>query len=343
MTEKLNEVTGDELSVETSLSAKLDEGGIKIAAKSRAIAALDRLVGGVLGWAAAHTDGARRKAEARAAGEVALIEAEHSAAIEALKARGLLGEAASERFVEDQLRRQRNRGRVAIEAVETLKALPPPQPATKDEEAGGEEQIDPDWLNYFADHAERASSQRLQQMWGAVLAGEIRKPGEFSLTSLRVISELDQAIAVSFQEIARLRFADGLLRPENLAGKILEDWQLCEDAGLITSVTTVGGVHRSYKKNINGYSTDVTKNFYIKFTFSGSSTELDIPLVPFTRAGREIARILPWNELDALRRVSEVALPLGDFGIEIGEIADRQSEGFLAKPLDVIRPSPGNM
>lgn len=80
------------------------------------------------------------------------------------------------------LREQRTREHITIEAARIIADDPP---------AGDTPPPSDDWLNIFASHAEKASSDRLRSHWAAVLAGEVKRPGSFSFASLHVLSILD--------------------------------------------------------------------------------------------------------------------------------------------------------
>lgn len=69
-------------------------------------------------------------------------------------------------------------------------------------------ELEDDWLNVFERYAEDASSERLQGLWGKVLAGEIRRPGRFSTRTIRFLSEFSQADAVTFENFAKSAFDD---------------------------------------------------------------------------------------------------------------------------------------
>src|SRR5208283_1459027 len=58
-------------------------------------------------------------------------------------------------------------------------------------------------LNIFERYAEDASSETMRALWARVLAGEIRRPGQFSLRTLRFMSELDATTAKLFESYAR--------------------------------------------------------------------------------------------------------------------------------------------
>ena len=66
----------DELGGEVSIRAQLDATGLTVGGKSRALAAADRLLGGLVGIPAAYLEGVRARVEARGAGRLALIQAD---------------------------------------------------------------------------------------------------------------------------------------------------------------------------------------------------------------------------------------------------------------------------
>jgi hypothetical protein len=53
-------------------------------------------------------------------------------------------------------------------------------------------EIDDDWLNLYARMAEDKTSEELRSLFGKILAGEIRKPGTFSLRTMQFISTLSR-------------------------------------------------------------------------------------------------------------------------------------------------------
>jgi uncharacterized repeat protein (TIGR03899 family) len=63
-----------------------------------------------------------------------------------------------------------------------------------------EENVDPDWLIRFIEHAEEANSDKMQELWGKILAGEISKPGSFSIKALKTIKNMTQKEANVFQK-----------------------------------------------------------------------------------------------------------------------------------------------
>lgn len=60
-----------------------------------------------------------------------------------------------------------------------------------------------DWVARFVESASQVADQTMQELWGRILAGEIRKPGAFSLRTLSVVSNLRQEEAKLFESVAK--------------------------------------------------------------------------------------------------------------------------------------------
>ncbi|NWE53318.1 DUF2806 domain-containing protein [Brevundimonas sp. P7753] len=186
------------------------------AKQARAAGALRHLVGPALG-----TEDLEEREE-RAAARHQLEQA--------LAASGGLAGRAGARWLDDEIGHQNNRESVAELTAEIL---------VEDDgngDSGEEPTLDPDWLNLFASHAEKASGDSLREMWARVLAGEIRKPGAISLRTLQFASTLDLPTAKAMQAMASWVY-NGTNLPY-LAGKKLpfETLQLLHDEGLIGSL-----------------------------------------------------------------------------------------------------------
>lgn len=67
-----------------------------------------------------------------------------------------------------------------------------------------DESVDEDWFVRFLDIAKDISNEDMQRIWGKILAGEISKPGSFSLRTLDIVRNLSQKEAAVFQRVAPL-------------------------------------------------------------------------------------------------------------------------------------------
>ena len=76
------------------------------------------------------------------------------------------------------------------------------------EELSGESKIpenkpEPEWINHFFDIAEKISTEDLQYWWGKILAGEITKPGSFSLRTLETLKNISRQEAENFVKLGQ--------------------------------------------------------------------------------------------------------------------------------------------
>ena len=64
---------------------------------------------------------------------------------------------------------------------------------------------DPDWAARFFDGAQDVSSEELQKLWGRILAGEVKSPGQTSLRTLSILRKMTQQEAQDFSTLMRFR------------------------------------------------------------------------------------------------------------------------------------------
>jgi len=271
------------LNQEVALSVQLKENGVSAGARSRTVSAIDYFLGGVIAIPAAYVDRLRKRVEAETETKEKLQHAESNAAIEKLRNDPAFGDRMFENFLRKQAREQFNRDQIAHKAVQYVK--------NESDDTDHEEDniIKDDWLNIFEHYAKNASSENLQDMWAKVLSGEIRKPGTFSLATIRFISELDAEIAKKFQDTALYRLPEGvLLKPTNLEGEKLLNYSFLEEVGLLQEVHGPVGTDLPEQENGNCY-------FRIGgvLLIARSKAKIRLSFILMTRTGREIASILP--------------------------------------------------
>lgn len=64
---------------------------------------------------------------------------------------------------------------------------------------------DLDWVNRFSSGAQDVSSEELQRLWGKILAGEVKSPGQTSLRTLSILRNMTQQDAIDFSNLMRFR------------------------------------------------------------------------------------------------------------------------------------------
>lgn len=300
----LANTTSDDLSRDVSISVKLDGAGLGLKAKSRALAAVDSLVGDLVGWGGAYIRGNRIIAETKKAIQQERLIDDYQA------------ERAVRRLATESVKKQENREAVWQEAEQILLSSPVNEKAAQTDTAAQEEsapsvednEVFDDWMNIFGSYAEKASSETMRRVWARVLSDEIRKQGSFSPSALRIVSELDAKTAKSFQEIVENRISgksfglnsEVVLKPEPLENEMLELWTGLQEAGLLQEVN--GNLHGS-KQLSDGeqYMTIVDGDLALMVTKKNSAVRISFPLVMITRAGSQIAAILPKDRQKSLK------------------------------------------
>jgi hypothetical protein len=278
-----DDVLGRELSVEV----RLDKSGVKASAKSRAFAAFDHLVGSAIDIPIAGLEGIAQRVRARNRVKEGKILLEEQRIREGLPMAQSPDDRALHAVLVGEARKLTNRAAVSEEAIKALEAH-----GSEDEAEPNEAPMDEDWLNVFGSHAEKASSEQLRHLWGKILAGEIRRPGAFSLTTLRVIAELDQHIARTFEEAVKLRLDGGLLpKVGKMEGRRLIDLTFLEEVGLLQEVH--GSLKWKWNPNDEGHFYVSQGDSLIKVVPKAGRTEMEVPVIRITRVGQEIASILP--------------------------------------------------
>ena len=199
-------------------------------AKVGFIKAVGYLFGGVANYIAAWTRRPTQSVDDKTDAKSIVTQAVAKAAAKSAAENPELVEAAVQAWLPKELRRQENKAKVVEYAATDLSG--------EDEATNANKQdISDDWLNAFERYCEDASSDKMRQLWGRVLAGEVKSPGSFSKATIRFLSELDISIAKSFEAMSGRIIGSNLfvLDANNQNAELGELLEL-EAAGLISGV-----------------------------------------------------------------------------------------------------------
>jgi uncharacterized repeat protein (TIGR03899 family) len=140
-----------------------------------------------------------------------------------------------DRLLNKEIRRQNNIDNVSQIAMEQL----------SQEKVVSEDPVDEDWTTRFFNIIEDVSDSEMQNLWGRILAGEVKQPNSYSLRTLEILKNLSQKEAEIFTKFARLALVSNntsfILNPESNEFLMKEyqitfnDRLLLEEAGLITA------------------------------------------------------------------------------------------------------------
>lgn len=289
----------DPLDSEISGAITITEKSIEAKLKTRTTSALDRLCGSAFDYVNLKLEKRNSKERALIAAERAIIESAGKSVVDHI---GTDPEYA-DRMIENHLRgiaqRQQNKDAIGQIAYDELKQLPLPD-GTSMEDAP--DSIDEDWLNRFEAIAETASTERMRQLFGKILSGEIRRPDAFSLTTLRVASELSQRTAQLFQELVVVRIDDTIVEfdVERDFGKFLD----LEVAGLVNF--DAGKLLRRLRPKTSNRVALVGAEMFATVELKNPDQELAYAMVRLTTIGHELATLVPKDELRAFKKVIEL-------------------------------------
>jgi hypothetical protein len=295
----------DHLSTEISITAELTESGVKASAKSRTVAAIDRLAGNLVEWGNVVLESGISIRRAKIEGERQLIEAAARYAVERMGSDADFAQRTYENHFRKIAAAQENKDAVVAEALADLRAQPP----SEQESNSGPPQVNAEFMNRFETYAEGATSEELRQRWGRVLASEIRTPGTFSQKELRATDELDGDTAKIFERVSVFRVRNLLIKPIMPELPFNEKLALVS-AGLIVD-PSIG--HISYFGEVpdtsgaklwlflfGNTSVGFKQNATVSYSEKGPVIHRDgkpaIPVYILTDVGLALSSILPANE-----------------------------------------------
>lgn len=276
------------------------------------IKALDNLLGGLTAIPAAKLKQYAQGIEDTTASRSAIAAAIAKACAESAVADPVLMQAATEVFLPSSIRKARNRLNVAMKAAEYI--------AADTGDSSKSTPPDEDWINLYTRFAEDASSEKLQDLFGRILAGQIVRPGSFSASTIRALAELDQSIAIDFDLVWTKSVGDSVdYSSEFQRGEWFSRWQRLAEAGLMSS-RHIAQFLPPFTPIIdgNGVWTPVNADdtfLIIKFTQNYHAEWLQIE---FTRTGREIGSILARpNYAENMRLVGRKLVQQGVSRVEL--------------------------
>lgn len=220
--------------------------------------------------------------------------AEHIKTIEKVKREALLNHnedlynhlsAVEKRLITKESKRQQNIEQVVNCAANVLSL----------ETEVSSENVDPDWITRFFDIAQDISNEQMQELWGRVLAGEVKQPGAFSLRTLEALRNITSEEAQLFEEVASYAIYQGSYFLYNgfsgLEKTGIEYWKIMRliEIGIIQSVSDAALIY--YREKTQRYA--FLYGDYVYFINFGSlKEEIRIPIYSFSVLGGELFKLV---------------------------------------------------
>lgn len=163
-------------------------------------------------------------------------------------------------------------------------------------------EIDEDWFNTFEHHAEDASSEQLQQLFGRILADEIKWRGSYSRRCLNFVGSLDKDTAELCEWAAERSISNFLVPgPGTRQGEGLAKLMELEQLGLIGGVGPMP-MTMNLTPDADGDFLFFTRRHAIQIT--GPAT-LSTDMFKISRLGQEVFSLLHDAQERALRMFAE--------------------------------------
>ena len=189
------------------------------------------------------------------------------------------------------------------------------QQFTADEQVP-EEPVEQDWMNRFLNIAEEISDKDMQDIWGRILAGEIKKPKSYSLRTLEVMRNMSKDEAMSLMKASTFQVALDLVSTEPFALGLMEQISL-EDIGVVcgeelvrtftipSSGTISFGLNRKTRINV----------------YAPTGIKIKLKGLKLTRAGQEIFTLIQEHDYDVFyKELSNLIKNNGATKVTINEI-----------------------
>lgn len=209
---------------------------------------------------------------------------------ESIKNELTLEERTQQRIDFKEQKRQKNIENITQKAAEQLEG----------EKSVSDEPVDEDWTTRFFDYAEDISNEEMQELWGRILAGEVKRPKSYSLRTLDILRNLSKNEAEVFMKFARLAIHSGgasfILNFQN--EKLLEekyklrfnDRLLLEELGFLTANDLQFKISKTEDKK--GQQVFISGNICIVQEKLENKPEQQLQVLVFTKIGQELLNMV---------------------------------------------------
>lgn len=206
------------------------------------------------------------------------------------------------------------RNKQKVENVEEIVSKAQQQ-FTADEQVP-EEPVEKDWMARFLNIAEEISDKDMQDIWGRILAGEIKKPKSFSLRTLEVMRNMSKDEALLLMKASTFQVALDLISTEPFALGLMEQMSL-EDIGVVCGEELV----RTFTIPSSGtISFELNRKARIN-VYAPVGVKIKLKGLQLTKAGQEIFTLIQEHDFDIFfTDLSNVIKKSGATKVTINEI-----------------------
>ena len=197
------------------------------------------------------------------------------------------------------------------------------------DEQVSEEPVEKDWMNRFLNIAEEISDEDMQEIWGRVLAGEIKKPKSYSLRTLEVLRNLSKEEATLITKVSNYQVALDLLSTEDFSVNIMDRTTL-DDIGIICGEELV----RTYTASNGKISFELNKQTLINI-YAPIGVKIGFKGFKITKAGREVMGLIQEHNYSSFYTdLSKYLKSKGATKVTINEIVNWNGNQYQYKQIE---------
>ena len=241
-------------------------------------------------------------------------------------------EVADQNAKAEAIRQEVSIAKAVIYAEEELQkdSSEPPQDSPKD-----------DWLLRWRECAAGVSSDELQQIWGKVLAGEVKSPGRFSLRTLEFLRNLSQAEAQAIERISPFVISDVLYRGNNAMleaeGVSFSDLLAMQELGVLAGVDGLG-LEVSWKSDApTSFQKALTCHGALIFATSPDVTKtINLSVCAVTAIGKQVLSLARFSPNAKMVESVATAIKALGFDVQVGsyvELEQKRLQPFNLKQI----------
>lgn len=162
-----------------------------------------------------------------------------------------------------------------------------------------DEKPDDDWVTRFFLSAQDVSSEQMQDLWGRILSGEIKKPGTYSLKTLEFIKNITKSDAAILEHVGKLAVQWG--RTSFIAVHDMK-WlkESCEIfPGHHFAISELGAMYPTdlsltmFREDSIQEEYFITRDMLLIIKRGEIKSPINLPIWKFTAVGQELLELIP--------------------------------------------------
>lgn len=211
-----------------------------------------------------------------------------------------LEQRAREISVSNEVRREVNVTKALLQAEQVLQEELQEAPETS---------VNDDWLFRWRDSASQFSSEEMQNLWGRVLAGEVKAPGAYSLRTLEFLKNVSQEEAREISKLSEFIVDGSIFRPpegSSLYSELSFDFLMrMQHLGIIAGVEALGMIKTWGSQSPDRFTQALISNSKIIIVRADDpSLSFTIPSYMVTPLGEQVLSLgSPSENMQYLREI----------------------------------------